>query len=360
MNSKPLHPRSLALLIPAHNEALVLKQTVQSAMAAGMKKDDIYVVVDKSDDQTAIIAKRLLDTKNVMVLRHRAGKGLALTKGANKFKLAKRYRWIHIADADGYFEPGYFWTLRRDLNDRYVAATGYVKSLPGDTVSKYRVYEYTLGMEVHRRFQSLAGLIAVLPGPTSCFRSDIFGELRFDNGSLTEDFDVTLQIHRQRLGKIQFIPEATVHTQDPKNFGDFYQQITRWNRGIFQAMRRHRIGLRPRLIDSYLLYQVFQSLSLAISYGLIMPLLALRLHSPNVVALAFLADLALVFAATLAVARISRRGDIMAAFPFIYFYRLVVLGVFLKAFFEVMVLRRFKSSVAQWETANRRYRNVQA
>ena len=65
-----------------------------------------------------------------------------------------------------------------------------------------------MGMELTRRFQSIAGVISIIPGPTSIFRNDIFAQLQFGGDALCEDFDVTMQIHRQKLGSIQYIPKA--------------------------------------------------------------------------------------------------------------------------------------------------------
>src|SRR5690606_37414166 len=110
-----------------------------------MKPEHIYVVDDNSSDATSKVARNLLPQTNVMRVR-RSGKGLALAKAIKRFGLTKRYRWVHIADADGAFAPNYFRVLRKNLRVQYAAATGYVRSLPGKRVSEFRVYDYTIGM----------------------------------------------------------------------------------------------------------------------------------------------------------------------------------------------------------------------
>ncbi|HSX16273.1 MAG TPA: glycosyltransferase family 2 protein [Candidatus Saccharimonadales bacterium] len=345
----------LALLIAGHNEKLVIEKTLRSAIKAGMPKEHIYVVDDNSDDGTRAIAARVIGLKNTTRVQ-RSGKGLALTKAAKKFELTKRYQWIHIADADGGFAPGYFQTFREKLNPKFAAATGYVRSLPGESVSQYRVLEYTIGMEIHRRFQALANTVSVIPGPTSCFRSDVFDQVNFANKSLTEDFDVTIQIHRQKLGRVQFIPQAVVYTQDPRNLKDFTKQITRWNRGTMQGVRRHRIGFRPQKIDIYLSYQIVQNLMLAANYFGLLPYLAIRHHSVGVLAVTFLYDVAMMFILTSLVALKADRKDILSAFPQIYLYRWVTMYVFMKALFEVIILRKYRAAPGHWES--RRYKSA--
>lgn len=351
-----IYKRRLALLIAAHNEELVIEQTVRSAIRAGMKPSDIYVVDDNSSDDTSKIVRAILGRSQVIKVR-RSGKGLALTKATKKFRLTERYEWIHIADADGGFASNYFKVFRARLNPSYAAATGYVRSLPGGSVSQYRVVEYTLGMEIHRRFQALTHTVTIIPGPTSCFRADVFAKLNFANKSFTEDFDVTLQLHRQKLGRIQFIPEAVAYTQDPKTVKDFTKQITRWNRGVMQGMGRHHVGLHLSRVDAYLLYQVAQNFMFMINYLILAPLLAYTRHTDTIIANIFLFDVIITFSITFLVALKARRGDIISAFPMIYLFRWISLFVFIRAFVEVVVLRKFKVSNGVWGTAGRRYKS---
>lgn len=342
----------LALLIAAHNEELVLENTIRSALRAGMPKEHIYVVDDNSSDHTSAIARTILGPRNVIKVG-RSGKGLALSKANRHFNLTRRYRWIHIADADGAFSPDYFKVFRKSLRIKYAAATGYVRSAPGGPISQYRVMEYTVGQEIHRRFQALTHTVTVIPGPTSCFRADVFAQVDFANKSLCEDFDVTLQIHRKKLGKIQFIPSAVAYTQDPNSLADFKKQITRWNRGVLQGVRRHGIGKRATRLDAYLTYQVAQNLLFFLSYAIVVPFLAVTQKSADIVAMTFLYDVFITALITVLVAMKARRFDILAAFPHIYAFRFISLYVFLKAFVEVIILRRFQHTDGAWTTVQR-------
>lgn len=255
-----LDPNRLALVIPAHNEELVIGATIRSALAAGQSRRHIYVVDDNSSDHTAALAIQFLGADHVLTVE-RSGKALAIKKAVLHFELTESYRWIHIADADGVFRSNYFQIFKSRLDPvKYVAATGHVQSLEGDWISRYRTYEYTIGLEVIRRFQSWFGVITVIPGATSCFRSDIFDLLEFDTHSLTEDFDLTLQIHRRRLGRILYIPQAKTLTQDPKDFTDYKTQVLRWSRGFFQGLRRHQIGRQIKKLDAYLSFIVIETL----------------------------------------------------------------------------------------------------
>lgn len=346
----------VALLIPAHNEELVLGDTIQSAIDAGLQPQHIYVVDDNSKDATSKIARSLIPRENVTKVR-RSGKGLAIKKAGKKFDLSNRYRWVHVADADGRFDKRYFKVLRRELRVENAAATGYMRSMRGKYVGQYRVFEYTVGMEVHRRIQSIFGVIPIIPGPTSVFRADVFAELNFSSESLTEDFDVTMQIYRKNLGKIQFISEAIAYTQDPPTLSVFIKQISRWNRGVLQVMSNHQVyrGLKP--VDLYLKYQLFQNLLFFAFFFVWVPYLTVTTgQGSEALAVAFLYDVLITFVLTLFSAARVKRWDILAAFPFVYGLRWINLGVFLKSYIEVVVFRRYRHSKGAWGNAGRRYK----
>lgn len=345
----------VALLIAAHNEELVLENTIRSAIKAGQHKKNIFVVDDNSSDTTSEIARKLIPSENVIKVG-RSGKGLALMRGTEHFNLTKRYEWVHIADADGAFSSDYFKVLRSELDPANAAATGYIKSLPGGIISQCRVYEYAIGMELMRRFQNIFGVIPIIPGATSCFRSDVFERVDFNSGSMTEDFDVTVQIHREKMGKIQFIPEMTAFTQDPKDLDDYMKQVNRWNRGFMQVIRRHNLGMKLFAIDSYISYQLFVSFFYIINFALWIPFLVISSGNLALLAVIFVSDVIFTFGMVVAAAGASRRWDILGAFPHIYGMRWLNMALFVKAVVEVFILGKFKVSNGLWDTAGRRYK----
>jgi cellulose synthase/poly-beta-1,6-N-acetylglucosamine synthase-like glycosyltransferase len=335
----------------------VVSTTIKSAIGAGLPKKHIYVVDDSSTDKTFKIARQILPKKNVCKVR-RSGKGLAVAKARKKFNLVEKYRWIHVADADGAFAPNYFTALRRELRVKNAAATGYVRSLPGGYISQFRTFDYTVGMEIHRRFQAIFDVIPIIPGPTSCFRSDIFERLNFANNSLTEDFDVTLQIYREKMGNIQFVKDAVVFTQDPKTLKDFIKQITRWHRGVMQGVSAHKIGRKPSAIDAYISFQVLQNVLVFANYFIWIPILAIAQFGINALAAAFIFDVCLMFGMVGIVSLRMKHTNIISAFPFVYVLRWVNIAVFWKAFVEVGLLRKFRDSKGIWSNANRRYKII--
>ena len=348
--------RKLALILPAHNEEVVIAATVRSALAAGQDPQDIFVVSDGSIDTTVLIALLHLPWYNVYA-QPQGGKAMAISNGIKHFDIVKRYRWVHIADADGVFSPSYFREIKNRLDESCVAATGHVQSLKGGWISQYRTYEYTLGLEVMRRIQSFLGVIPVIPGATCVFRTDIIDQLDFSAPTITEDMDLTIQIHRHKLGKIGYIPQAKAFTQDPKDFSDYYKQISRWYRGAWQVLIHHKVGLRPHKIDAYMGYMILAEVILVLELTLL-PFFAWWGQNYAPLALMFLNDMVIFFLFTVWSAGLNRRADIIAAFPLFYILRFVNLFVFFKSWYEIVVQKKFSSAQPGWTTAGRRYRIV--
>ena len=349
-------PRQLALIIPGHNEALVIQDTIRSALASGQNRDDIFVVDDNSNDGTADLAREILSVTNVLSVP-RSGKARAIMQALEHFKIADSYQWAHIADADSVFGPAYFAEFTKNLNpDKYVAATGYVKALKGNWISKYRAYEYSLGQEIMRRIQSMLGTIPVIPGPTSCFRTDVLEHLDFTTPNITEDFDITLQLHRNKLGKIQYIPSAVTWTQDPKDYRDYVKQVSRWYRGFWQGIMQRRVGLGFQRIDAYLGYQMIEMFIYYLNLMVLLPILLIQGHGVYSLAITFLIDCVIFFATTIMAAMAHKRLDVLEAFPLFYILRLTNMVIYLKEFMEVVILRRHRLSYTPWDTEGRRYR----
>jgi cellulose synthase/poly-beta-1,6-N-acetylglucosamine synthase-like glycosyltransferase len=347
--------KQLVLLLPAHNEELIIAETIRSAIAAGQKKQDIYVVNDNSSDKTEEIAIRMLGAANVLTVG-RSGKALAVKKAIDAFDLVTRYTWLHIADADSIFSQDYFRHYRSKLDpQKYAVAVGFVQSLRGNWISTYRALTYTYSQQVTRRIQSHLGMISVFPGPITCFRTDIIKDLEFGGASLTEDFDITLQVHRKKLGKILFIPKAVNYTQDPQTLTDFCKQNMRWQRGFFQGVQKYKIGLHGQRIDISLGYQMLQTILFILLLFVWVPYVIAVTGNWMIIPVFIAADIILNGCIALFSSALAKRWMLIGALPYFYFLRWIEIGIYVTAFVEVMVLKKFQDEVIGWSTAGRRY-----
>src|SRR5205823_656630 len=109
--------------------------------------------------------------------------------------------------------------------------------------------EYGLSHRVYKQAQNKMRTITVAPGSSSLYRSDVLRELDFGNQTLTEDFDLTLQIYRRKLGRVVYAPRAKVITQDPPTLKDYWNQVMRWYTGFWQNVFMHRIYLPTSMVN---------------------------------------------------------------------------------------------------------------
>ncbi len=354
--------RKLALLLPAHNEELIIEATIKSAVAAGQSLEDIYVVNDNSSDNTQALAVRALGKANVLKVG-RSGKALAVKKAIDHFEIINRYEWLHVADADSLFGKDYFLIYRSKLDPKkYAVAIGFVQSLKGNWISTYRALAYTYGQQVHRRVQSGLRMITVFPGPVTCIRTDIIKDLDYENTGVAEDFDITLQVHRKKLGAIVYIPKAVNFTQDPQSYRDFIKQNQRWMRGYFQGVKKYHIGIRPQLIDIMIGSQLLMTAIFLFQIFFLAPYIILHSQFGWLTVLAMIAlDFTINSMVAIGASVAAKRWELLGAMPYFYFLRFTEIAVHVWSFIEIFILRKFnQNNNAGWSTAGRRYKLSQA
>ncbi len=358
-STKSKHPasrrRRLALLLPGHDEELIIATTIRSAIAAGQPREDIFVVDDASSDKTRKEALKELPRKQVLTVG-RSGKGLAVHKAIKYFKIEERYVWLHVADADSIFCPDYFHIYKRHLNaKKYSVAVGFVQSLRGNWISRYRAFTYTYGQHIMRRIQSYLGMITVFPGPITCFKTDIIKHLDVTSQGLTEDFDITLQVHRKKLGKIRFIPDAVNFTQDPQTLRDFCKQNARWQRGFFQGVTKYKIGSRMQKIDISIGYQMLEAVFYMVQMLIFIPFVAWTTGRWQIIPAVLIADFMVLAVLALFSATVAKRPSILTSLPYFYILRWIEIFIFVRAYFEVVILHRYRNDIVGWDVSGRRY-----
>jgi cellulose synthase/poly-beta-1,6-N-acetylglucosamine synthase-like glycosyltransferase len=339
--------QTLALLIPAHNEELVLAQTIKGAQAARVALNDIYLVDDSSTDGTLDLARKLLGDDHVLHVV-RSGKAGAIGQGLAHFDIYNRYDWVQIIDADSIFSQNYFTEVEKQFKPDVVAVSGQVKSLRNSWITAFRAYEYTICHDFYKLIQSHFNLITVMPGPASCFKTSILRQLEFSTDTLTEDFDLTLQIHYKKLGRIAYAPKAISWTQDPPTLPIYCKQVNRWYTGFFQVIRKHRVGSHIRPIDAMVL---FLALDGFLYIGQLLLYIAVLLGSGQSISpiTIFAMDFQLFFILVWYAALRTRRYDLLLPMPWYYVLRIINISMFCWAAAKVFLLPKGKQN-GMWNT----------
>ncbi len=245
---------SIAVVIAAKDEAKTITKTLESLKKI-FKAKDIYLVNDASTDKTLDIAKKF--KVNIFSNLKNIGKTKSLHLAITKGRLCSRYEAVLFIDADTHVHPGFVKHITPHIQKPDTAVViGQVKSdfIPNNPVIAYRYYSYVKWQQFWKRLFAKFNAITISPGTASVYKTKYLKHLTFDSNLIIEDFDLTFQIHRGRYGKIVYVPQALVFTQDPNNFRDYYKQMVRWNLGQLQPMLKHKIPLQ------------FQPFELALSF----------------------------------------------------------------------------------------------
>lgn len=344
--------KKIAFLVPAYNEETVITSTIRYLLKLA-PKEDIYIVDDGSKDKTARVARKFV--KNVITIKN-GGKAGAISSGIERFDLTNRYGYIMPVDADTILSPNLPRVVEKifstDKNKKIVAVVCKVVGRDTSLTTSYRMWEYEISQVIYKSAQSVINTITVNPGCSTIYRAELFNKIRFPSRTMTEDMDMTFLIHRKKLGKIVYTPNAIVITQDPKTFKEFLKQIDRWYTGFWQCISKHRVPWGGQLLDAELtllgLEGVFNGF---LSLFLVVTLPMLLLKSSNVILYPFILDLTLFVLPTIIYTIIKHKvPKLLLYLPFFYFLRLISGIIFLKAFIKVVIGVEDKNGFI-WDTA---------
>jgi cellulose synthase/poly-beta-1,6-N-acetylglucosamine synthase-like glycosyltransferase len=328
----------LAVVIPALNEETLIGRCIGSVMAAGIPANRIFVVDDASTDRTpAVLAA--IDDINVLRNAQRRGKAGSVLRLIEHFRIVERFTYVSLLDADSHVAPGYFAAVSRafDEDPKAVLVCGGPRGMSHNHITAFRTLEYFTSLLTYRKGQDRLGLITVAPGCASTYRTSIVNALDWHGGTLVEDMDLTIQIHRKRLGRVRFETEAIVHTQDPRRFGEYMGQLTRWYSGAWQVMRRHRMPFGGQAIDLEFLVLAGEGLFYSLLV-LAAPLVAWLW--PHAALRWLMLDQAVSLFTALICAAQLRRFDILMWFPTFVVLRVAGCAVWVRTFWLEIVRQR--------------------
>jgi cellulose synthase/poly-beta-1,6-N-acetylglucosamine synthase-like glycosyltransferase/peptidoglycan/xylan/chitin deacetylase (PgdA/CDA1 family) len=235
---------SLAVVVPAYNEAVVIERTVRSLAASDYPSFEVVVVDDGSSDGTAQIVDGLGLERVRVVQQENEGKSAALNTGLR----VSTGEIVVMVDADTIFEPETLRRLVRPLADPTVGAvSGNTKVGNRRTLIGYWQHiEYVMGFNLDRRMYDVLECIPTIPGAVGAFRRDALEEVGGVSGAtLAEDTDLTLAIGR--TGRhVVYVEDARAWTEAPATLGGLWRQRYRWSFGTMQAVWKHKRAIISR------------------------------------------------------------------------------------------------------------------
>jgi cellulose synthase/poly-beta-1,6-N-acetylglucosamine synthase-like glycosyltransferase len=265
LEQQPLELPPISLMIPAHNEGIVITSTLEALLKLNYPADklEILVVNDGSTDDTAKLVEAVAarDARvrlfNVPAEFAARGKSAALNRGLPEC----RHNVIGIFDADNVPEQDSVLHLARQL----VADPSL-----GAVIGKFRCINKKKNLLT--RFINLECLafqwivqagrwhmlrMSTLPGTNYLIRRGLLEELGgWDEQALTEDAEMSIRVY-QAGHLIKFVPYAVTWEQEPETLRVWFKQRTRWARGNNYVLEKYFMRvfkIKPRVIGLELFY----------------------------------------------------------------------------------------------------------
>jgi cellulose synthase/poly-beta-1,6-N-acetylglucosamine synthase-like glycosyltransferase len=254
---------TLAVLVPAHNEALGIRGTIESIAAQMAPGDRLVVVADNCTDETAQIARDCgaeVVERSDLTLR---GKGFALRAGLAHLGAGRPPEFVVVVDADCRLQAGCL-----DALAAHAAASGrpaqacYLMTAPAapravDVVS-------ALAVLVKNRVRPLAmarfGFPCLITGSGCAFPWAALQAHSFDGGNIVEDMQLAIDLALAGSPP-SYCDDAVLFAALPDRPAAFVSQRRRWEHGHLQTLatqvprlglaflRTGRIELAAMLID---------------------------------------------------------------------------------------------------------------
>lgn len=284
--------KPVSVIVPAHNEAATIVQTVSSALAVHYPELEVVVVNDGSTDGTLseLIASfdlipspatvkcdipcgvihGLYESPTypglLVIDKERGGKADALNAGIN----GSSFPLICNIDADSIIDVRSMVQITRPFleDHRVVAVGGVVMPANGCDIEKGEVKRVGLARSNLARFQTVEYLRAflfgrlgwsrlnslmIVSGAFAIFRRTALVEVQgYRTDAVGEDMELVLRMHRvfalkKRPYRIVFLPDPICWTQAPEDMKSLSKQRRRWHRGLADSLAKNRqLCLNPK------------------------------------------------------------------------------------------------------------------
>jgi cellulose synthase/poly-beta-1,6-N-acetylglucosamine synthase-like glycosyltransferase len=281
----PLTP-PVSVLLPAYNEQAGIVESVRSLLALRYPEFEVIVVNDGSTDGTlealrdafelVPVRKALRNTipcapvravylssrypEIVVVDKENGGKADALNAATN----AARYPFVCAIDADAILEQDALLRVTKPMIDdpALFAATGGIVRiangcviehgrvtevrLPRNNLAALQVVEYFRAFLVGRVGWSRTGSLLIISGAFGLFRRSLVETIGgWWTDTVGEDVELVIRMHRHlrergEKYRIGFVPDPVCWTEVPEDLRTLSRQRRRWQRGLGEALWRHR------------------------------------------------------------------------------------------------------------------------
>jgi cellulose synthase/poly-beta-1,6-N-acetylglucosamine synthase-like glycosyltransferase len=245
--STALQNELCSIVIPARDEAAVIKRTVMNCLQQTHRNLEVIVVCHNCSDDTFEQAE--IDDPRVRVYEldtEEAGKGIALNFGIEK----SRGDYILVLDGDGLLAYDFIEKALPLFQEGNAAVQGrYISSNRNfNFVTRMLSLEGDLWSTPFMTIRSHFGRRTPLGGTGYIIRKDILAKVGMFANHLVDDYELTFRLLRNHY-KIAFAPLSINYDEKPPTMGSTFRQRARWGRG-FMNLLSARVAQRSDFIGN--------------------------------------------------------------------------------------------------------------
>jgi biofilm PGA synthesis N-glycosyltransferase PgaC len=255
------YPR-IAILVPCHNEELVIRDAVKQLAQNHYPDFEIIAINDGSTDRTGEILDELIkeyDNLRVVTLTRNYGKAMALKAAA----VASSAEFLMCIDADALLgKDALFWMMRHFLDGpRVGAVTGNPRVINRNSLlARIQIGEFSAIVGMIKRTQRKVGRVFTVSGVNACFRRAALHSVGYwSPGTVTEDIDISWKL-QLRHWDIRYEPHALTWILVPESLHALWRQRLRWAQGGVEAAlnysKRMRFWVSRRMWPVFVEYWV--------------------------------------------------------------------------------------------------------
>ncbi|KIL41273.1 N-acetylglucosaminyltransferase [Gordoniibacillus kamchatkensis] len=258
---------SVAVLIPAHNEGVVVADTLHAMSKLQYPGDvHVYLLNDGSQDETGEIAQFYADSfANFHHIQVPTGTPRGKPRVLNYGISISESEYIAVYDADNQPEPQALKLLMEaaETTPKAVGAVGYVKTIneSKNALTRMIALEFSAFQLLMQAGRWHLFRLGSLTGTNLIVRRDALEQAGgYDPYALAEDADLTLTL-TDMGGLLPIVPEARTWEQEPETFFIWLRQRTRWMQGnlylIGKTLRNPRLLAGRNWLHSVQLLAVY-------------------------------------------------------------------------------------------------------
>lgn len=254
---KPSEYPMVSIMVPAHNESIVIRKTVLSLLDFDYPRDryEIIVINDNSSDHSAEVLKEIqknhptrklivINTDNIM-----GGKGKS--NALNIALSVAKGTVIAIYDADNTPAPDALRILVENLmeDDKLGAVIGKfrTRNRNASLLTRFVNIETLAYQCMNQAGRYFFFKLCTIPGTNYVIRRNIIDEMGgWDTKALSEDTEISFRLYRMGY-YIKFMPLAVTWEQEPQKLKQWFKQRTRWAKGnLYVLIKNFKYAFDPK------------------------------------------------------------------------------------------------------------------